>query len=164
MRNVFTLSRRPAYYFRHPIEWIREVWHNLCAAHRRIKYGWSYEDAYNLFDWFLDVMPPMLRALGDGRTYPEYKFDSAEKWQDWLNQQADLLEHCKEDGIKNEYADTFHEMCNKATERAAIPGGEEFDVIRHKFLDREKEIAVEQHKILNEVFAGLADNFYDLWD
>ena len=163
MRNVFTLNQRPAYYFRHPIKWIQEVWYNLCAAHRRIKYGWSYEDAYNLFDWFLDVIPPMLRALSDGCCYPAYKFDSKE-WHDWLNQQADLLERCKEDGIENEYADTFHEMCSKATEGGTIHNIEGIDVIRHKFFDREKEIAAEQHKILNEVFAGLADNFYDLWD
>ena len=155
------------WYLRHPWKWFREFWFNLRDSYQRIKFGWSFSDVWNMDDWFLDIIPPMLRQLAEEDSYPA-KFDMIEDWHDWLRAQADKLEKCKEDGIKNEFEEEFHSTAALARMRntdnsVVFDATPEFIAIRDKYFARQQAIHEEQCRLLGETFEELGKYFYDLW-
>ena len=160
---------RPQYYLRHPIKFFKDFGCNVRAAYRRVKNGWCYTDAYNLDYWLLDVLPPMLRAISEEPTYPETgKFDTYEKWQAWLREQASKLEQCREDAMTNEYEDDFMKACEQ---RRVVKGitvscdlsDEEFKQLRDNYFNEIKRIHNLQTQLAKEVFEELGENFFYLW-
>ena len=64
---------------------------NIKNKIHRAKHGYSYSDVWNMFDWFLEVMPPMLTKLRDeGISYP-VEFDEREDWGKVLTTMIDCL-------------------------------------------------------------------------
>lgn len=77
---------------------------NKCS---RFKRGYSYSDVWNMFDWFLEVMPPMLTKLRDeGIGVPQDLWlegaeNEREKWEVILTEMITLLALMNEDGARN---------------------------------------------------------------
>lgn len=158
------------FYLRHPFKWFRKLRYNIRDSYQRIKYGFSYTDAWDMDTWFLETIPPMLRRLAEDSPYPE-SFDCADDWDEWLLDQAEKLEKCREDGIKNEYEEEFFRLselaqtsCND-TEGTHITfkSNPEFEDIKKKYFNRQHEIYEEQTKLISEVFNELGKYFYNLW-
>lgn len=167
--NIIEWHRPICYYFIHPIKFFKDFGCNIRAAHRRIKYGWCYADAYNLDYWLLDVLPPMLRAISEEPAYPGTgEFDTYEKWQAWLREQASKLEQCREDAIVNQYEDDFMKACEQ---RRVVKGvtishdmsDEEFKKLRDNYFEEVKRINCLQTQLAKEVFEDLGKNFFCLW-
>ena len=169
--NSFHWSAPFRFYLRHPLRWFRELKYNIRDSYQRIKYGFSYTDIWNMDNWFLETIPPMLRKLAEEQTNPG-QFDNADDWDEWLLDQAEKLEKCKEDGIKNEYEEEFLRLSELAqtsytdkdnTVHSVFKSSPEFEDIKKKYFNRQREISEEQIKLVNEVFNELGKNFYSLW-
>jgi len=167
--NAIEWGRPLRYYLIHPIKFFKDFGCNVRAAYRRVKNGWCYTDAYNLDYWLLDVLPPMLRAISEEPAYPGTgKFDTYEKWQAWLREQAAKLEQCREDAMKNKYEDDFMKACEQ---RNAVKGitvnydisDEEFKQLRDNYFNEIQRIHNLQTQLVKEVFEELGENFFCLW-
>jgi hypothetical protein len=155
------------FYLRHPLKWLDELRYNIRDSYQRIKFGWSYSDLWNMDYWFLETIPPMLRHLAEEPTYPS-NFSKADDWDEWLLDQAEKLEKCKEDGIKNEYEEDFFRLAEEArisngNSSTIFKDNPEFNEIKKKYFSRQQEIYEEQCKLISEVFNELGKHFYSLW-
>jgi hypothetical protein len=58
---------------------------------QRMKRGYSDSDAWNMCDYLLDIIPPMLEQFKDGDSYPAI-LDSAEEWNTKLDEMIEGFE------------------------------------------------------------------------
>ena len=73
------------------------------AKKQRIERGYCDGDLWNMDQWFLEVIPPMLRQLAeDDLGFPEPEFGTKEEWKDWLTTLADHFEACSEVAIEDQ--------------------------------------------------------------
>ena len=167
--NVFNWPYSKHYYLTHPWKWITEFFRNCAHAWHRVKYGWTWEDVWNMDDWLLNVLPPMLRHMAKhGMAYPGCEpFETPEKWHDWLNSLADVLESLQEKNwySQNEYEEDFHRSCplnyNKNFTWATEPNYKEISKL---YFARSRELGEERKKLLAETFTELGKNLNFLWD
>lgn len=170
--NVLRYEGRPRYYLCHPIKFLRETAINLRAAWSRITKGYAAIDVWNLSDWMLDVLPPMLRKMADdGCAYPgNEEFDTAEKWQDWLHSMADVLESLQEENWsnRNEFEEEFFNLFEKnhTADGMTITWSDESHdkEIKELYWMRTQELNDEYHTLLVDTFRQLAEHFTMLWD
>ena len=157
--NVFNWSYSKRYYLTHPWKWFKELWYNIKAAYRRVKYGWCYCDVWNWDDWFCSVVPPMLRHMADhGSAYPGCEpFDTQEKWHAWLHKTADTIERLGYDDWMedmNEYSADYIASFEKDWR------SEKHEEIRKKYYERCAEI----HKLRAEVLENFGKEFFKHFD
>lgn len=89
--NVREIFRRPLrFYIRHPTEIIRRYFRMGKCAWQRATRGWSDVDMYNMGEFLLAIIPPMLDSLADnGVGYPQDgRFSCQEEWQQTLRGMA----------------------------------------------------------------------------
>ena len=160
--SVFKLSYRKKYYFLHPIQFIKEIFGMIRDMFHRAKYGWAYSDVWNLNDWLIGILPPMLRHMADyGCAYPgDVKFDTPEKWNDWLHSMADVLESLQEENWygQNEYEKEWSEIPFKKHLT------EEEEILRQAYWDREIELETNRQNLQQKTFKELIENLDCLWD
>lgn len=77
---------------------------------QRFKRGYAWSDVWNMFDWFIDTVKPMLMHLRDHGCGVPFEFvDNEEGWASVLNQMIQCLDLMDEDNaetyVKNNYGD-----------------------------------------------------------
>ena len=105
--RISMLSYRKSYYFRHPIRFIRDIYWGIRNFIHRGRYGYSYTDAWNWFNWWPVAGAEALRYMAEnGCAYPGCEpWETPEKWKAYLLDLADRLEWCaksQDDGFVNE--------------------------------------------------------------
>lgn len=163
--SAYSMTAKKSWYLAHPIKWIEEKMYNRRCARQRVLRGYCDMDWYNFYVWFLNIVPAMFRDLANkGCSYPSTgKYNSKEKWSEWLLSTADKLDKCRDDNeAQNEYAEEFEALLDKYDSIENFPS--KGKIIRHKYMQREKEIAEERRQMIIEVFREIGENFYDLWD
>lgn len=136
----------------------RTVFRNLKYAWQRITKGYCDMDVWNLYDWFLQIMPRMLTQLAmNAHGYPA-NFNSYDEWQQWLLDKAEALSSCREDESNwNIYEQEYMAHINDEDNETAR-------AITRKYFDEEKRLAEEQQDLLENTFIDLSKHFYGLWD
>lgn len=169
--NVMNWSFNKKYYLKHPWKWFSELFSNLREAYRRVKYGWAYQDCWNLDFWMLEVLPPMLRHMADeGCAYPgTAPFETPEQWHDWLHSMADVLESLQEDNWfnQNEYEKDFHQLShwhNDTNSNITLTNGQDYETLSKLYFIRSHELVDERQKLIENTFLELAKYFTMLWD
>ena len=144
--SVFKCSYSKRYYLTHPWKFVYHFFQNLQHAYRRAVYGWTWEDAWNLNDWLLAVLPPMLRCIAEeGMAYPGpgTKFGTPEKWHSHLHELANTLESLQEQNWEKR---------------------NEFSTDNKMWWIREKELVQERNRLLVDTFTTFGKNFNHYWD
>lgn len=152
--NVLTVEWQSFRY--RPWRVFKRFWRNVRAAWHRITRGYCDYDVWNIYDWFLTVMPPMLRQLAnEGSSYPADQ-ESPQVWHDWLYKLAKNFEQCVEGAIPNKYEHVFMNHINDDDDEARA--------IVAKYFAREKEIAEERQDLIENTLIEMSKHFYSLWD
>ena len=160
--NVLKLPMPFRYYVRHPLRFLHYFSRSLKNAKLRIVKGWCPNDVWEMYMWLGTVLPDMLRYLADKcMGYPgDNEFSEPNKWTDWLNSVADILEYAaSEDGDENEYCKLYHQIM-------VSPDSSTLDkiAIKDKFLRREEEIGFNKQLAAEDAMDQLGKNFFRLWD
>lgn len=85
---------------------IDRLWYNLRARYQRSKRGYSYGDVWNMFDWFMRTVKPMLIHLRDHGIgvpldlYLDGEDNERKAWEDILTEMTSCLELMDEDAAK----------------------------------------------------------------
>ena len=159
-QNVLRYGCRPHYYLTHPIKFLRDTRSVMRACWRRITRGWCYGDVWNMYDWFLDVIPDMLDHLADhGSGYPGVdEFPTPESWENHLHTIASMLRSGRDEARdpQNEYADAYYKMIY----------GETYDrELSKKYCARDTELAQEQEEQIKQALILLGETpLTRLWD
>ena len=118
----------------------------------RAKHGYSYSDVWNMFDWFLEVMPPMLTKLRDEgigvpqELYVEDAENERENWEAILTEMIERLNNMDE---------------NKIRDKFGTDNGFGFKSLsRQDYLEMNKIMEVNK----NRFFELFSKYFYNLWD
>lgn len=125
---------------------IQNTLDNLRACYQRSKRGYSYGDVWNMFDWFMRTIKPMLIHLkNEGMGYPG-EFKDRSEWETVLDEMIDCLDFMDED-----YTYRFFGFYT---------------------LDDYKRMTIEHQDCINKImednknrfFELFSKYFYDLWD
>lgn len=154
------------YYLTHPHIFIRHCWDNLKAAWQRSTRGYTNRDVWEMDEWILAVLPPMLRRLANGDGYP-YGY-TPEQWEDKLNSIADVFESLQEENFesKNEYAAAYDEMLEHSFGAGTRVIKETDEEVRQLYCMREDELFEERMKLIEDVGKELFNEkvFPHLWN
>lgn len=166
---------RKRYYLTHPWKWFKDLWRNIRDVHMRAKYGFCWSDVWNWDNWFLHVAPQMLRHMAkEGCAYPGNEtFNTPERWHDWLNEVADLLDTGREDwqDQHNEYYEQYMKelatkwqpwiMDENGNYHWPAPNRTELD---DKFYARSRELAEQGEDNVRRAMEMLGEHFFSIWD
>lgn len=161
--NKYSVWRFPynkPYLWKHPIKLIKCIGQCFADAWRRSVYGWTYGDAWDWYEWFLHVTPDMLRKISnDGVAFPGHEpFETAEKWRDWLQHMAYLIETADETW-QDEHNEYYEEYINTPMHRKLF----NTDIV-NKYSVRAGELAEQGKKNIELAMTELGKHFYDIWD
>ena len=159
--SVWYWSYTKRYYLKHPWKWFKQLGCNVRDVYRRAKYGWTYSDVWDMDQWIMNTFPPMLRHLAvHGCAYPGHEpFDTPEKWHEWLNKMADLIESGLEDK-QNECNEYYKEYMDHLMD----PRDMRVEEMDEDYYDRAKQIINDAEHNLEVAFQQLSKNFFSLWD
>ena len=160
------------HYLTHPWDFFEDCWYNLKAAYQRVTRGFAYRDLYSIDNWFLDIMPEMLKEFRENlHSYPgDNEFPTFESWTAYLeemethfrnaneNQKVQLNEW-EEDYLKYpmEWQKSKYGLCITMTNN--IPKN-----ITEKWLAREMEINAWRHEELKKAMEMFNNCFHALYD
>lgn len=170
--NLFKFPMRLRYYLTKPWRFFRELYYSFKYAWQRATKGYSFYDSMDMDDFLLHVIPGMLRDIANGEAFPGVEpFETYEKWQDYCNSLADVFESLQEENWsegRNEWQEDFdrafsirHQHPNLTVTTDMTE--EEADEICKMYFEREKELAEEQQKLIEEVFVELGHNLFKFW-
>lgn len=170
--NLFKFPMRLRYYLTKPWRFFRELRYSFKYAWQRATKGYSFYDSMDMDDFLLHVIPGMLRDIANSDSFPGVEpFDTYEKWQDYCNSLADVFESLQEENWgkgRNEWEEEF----DKAFEvRHLHPNltittdmtKEEADEICKMYFEREKELAEERQKLIEDTFIELGHHLTKFW-
>ena len=164
--NVFKLLCTKRYYLTHPLKFVRQCVRNLKMAYMRARYGWCNYDAWDFDLWFCSVVPPMLKKLAKGDSWPHQEFNSIEEWQTWLLDMAAKIEKMQYDDwmdSKNEYAAdynrTFDDNDNLTVSNYYEHSSLTKEEIRKNYYERAKEIALTRQQDLRDFAISFFEKF-----
>lgn len=126
---------------------IKSIYWDLRARCQRFMRGYSYGDVWNMDDWFIRTLKPMLTHLRDyGCGVPlDFEFHE-DQWNNTLSEMIDCLKMMDEDNVEKSMGFvTFEDVCNMK---------------REDFLKRDE--IMEKNK--NRFFELFSKYFYNLWD
>ena len=149
------------YYLTHPWKWFQQLGRNIRDVYRRAKYGWTYTDVWDMDRWIMHTFPPMLRHLAaKGCAYPGREpFDEPEKWNEWLNKMADLIESGLEE--KQEECNEYYE---EYMEHLMEPRDIRVEKMDDDYYRRAGELMHDAEHNLEVAFTQIGKHFYSLWD
>ena len=114
---------------------------------QRFKRGYAYSDVWNMYNWFLEVIPPMLTKLRDDCCGVPIEFENnGEGWKEILTEMIDCLNNMDEDKIRSMFGTDSD--CGFKT------------FSRQDYIDMNE--LMEANK--NRFFELFSKYFYDLWD
>lgn len=147
--------------WRHPIRRLRELPYILRNSYYRIRFGFCPTDVWNLDNWLLEILPPMLRYLRNkGIGFPgNEEFPSEACWRDWLTQLAAAIEDNQEANVekKNPWRLAWHKELRE--------NGHDIDEeLRKLFWEEEEKIAAKRQAALTAIGEDLFSHLLDLWD
>ena len=165
--SVWRMSYNKKYLLTHPWVWFKCAWRCCRDAWRRSVYGWTYGDAWDWYDWFLHVVPDMLRHIAiNGSAYPGAEpFDTPEKWRDWLLEMADLLESGDEEWQNghNMYYEEYKKNPGSLLKVGKTPYTRE-DFVRKWYMARAAKLSEEGDKNVERAMTEIGKNFFNVWD
>ena len=155
--SVWYMPYNKRYLITHPWQWVRCAYRNIHDAWRRSVYGWTYGDVWDWDGWFMHVVPDMLRHMANyGSAYPGVEpFETPEKWHDWLQHMALLIETASEDwqDEHNEfYRDYMDHIWDNDKERS------------NKYFKRAVELRESGEKNIAQAMKEMGEHFHCLWD
>lgn len=155
--SVWYMPYNKRYLITHPWQWIRCAYINIRDAWRRSVYGWTYGDVWDWDNWFIHVVPDMLRYMADkGSAYPGREpFETPEKWHDWLQHMAYLIETADEEW-QDEHNEFYHDYMDHIWENDK----ERFN----KYFERAKELCESGQKNIAQAMKEMGEHFHCLWD
>lgn len=170
--NLFKFPMRLRYYLTKPWRFFRELYYSFKYAWQRATKGYSYYDSMDMDDFLLHVIPGMLRDIANGDAYPAVEpFDTYEKWENYCNSLADVFESLQEENWsdgRNEWQEEFdkafevrHPNPNLTTTMDMTK--EEADEICKMYFEREKELAEERQKLIENAFNELSQHLTMMW-
>ena len=170
--NLFKFPMRLRYYLTKPWRFFRELYYSFKYAWQRATKGYSFYDSMDMDDFLLHTIRGMLRDIANGDSFPGIEpFETYEKWQDYCNSLADVFESLQEENWSDGHNE-WQEELDKAFE-AQHPNPnltttmdmtkEEADEICKMYFEREKELAEERQKLIEDTFAELGRNLTKMW-
>lgn len=165
--NVLTLSFPKKHYLTHPLRFFKEVGWNIQSAYKRITKGYADVDWINFSEWFVNIVPQMLREMAMyGHGYPGTEpFETPEKWNSWLHRMADQLTYLQDENNGNEYTQAYLDQIMKNPNHSlfedATPEEKE---IKDKYLKRSLEVYEEHKQLFQETMKELLEYWECLWD
>ena len=122
---------------------------------QRVKRGYADEDVWDMNNWFIETVVPMLKQLKQEKH--GYPCDMTEKeWDDILDEMIFNFTELDEDtcSMQNEYWEKYYNS----------PDNEEKEELRKKWLKRAEEINKYQNDCKNKAFELFSKHFWSLWD
>ena len=171
--SVFYLRYGKRYYLTHPWAWFKDAYINLKSAWMRATRGWCYSDVWDWDVWFMRVVPNMLRHMAEhGSAYPGREpFNTPERWHDWLNEMADLIESGDEqwqDEHNEYYKEYINSIMSKPWKLAADYEKHHIPLvdpeIKDKYWARSKELSEQGEKNIKFALESIGSHFYNIWD
>lgn len=106
----------------------------------------------------------MLRsATHEAPGYNDYTFDSMEDYQNFLAALADMFDAVKDENWENEENNEWWEIYHDSIHNPNDYSEKEAEEARSNFWNSEIKLSEERKAMTKEVFAQLAEHFYDLW-
>ena len=125
---------------------ISYFWYNLRARYQRSKRGYSYGDVWNMYDWFMGTVKPMLIHLkNEGMGYPGEFKDRSEQ-EAILDEMIDCLDFMDEDKVY------------------ALFGFCEIDDYKRMTKEDHQRIYKTMEENKNRFFELFSKYYFDLWD
>lgn len=125
---------------------IQNALDNLRARYQRSKRGYSYGDVWNMFDWFMRTVKPMLIHLkNEGIGYPG-EFKDRSEWEAILDEMINCLDFMDEDKV-----DAFFGFC-------------EIDDYKRMTKEDHQHIYKTMEENKNRFFELFSKYYFDLWD
>lgn len=155
--SVWYMPYNKKYLITHPWQWFRCAWKNIQDAWRRSVYGWTYRDVWDWDTWFTHVVPDMLRHMANkGSAYPGHEpFETPEKWHDWLQHMAFLIETSNE-AWQDEHNEFYRDYMDHIWENDK----ERFD----KYITRAMELHEQGNKNVAQALKEMGEHFHCIWD
>ena len=155
--TVWYMPYNKKYLITHPWQWFRCTWRNIRDAWHRSVYGWTYGDVWDWDMWFMRVVPDMLRHMANkGSAYPGHiPFETPEKWHDWLQHMAHLIETADET-----WQDEHNEFYRDYMDHIWEDNQKRFD----KYMTRANELREQGDKNVAQAFKEMGEHFHCLWD
>ena len=155
--SVWYMPYNKKYLITHPWQWVRCACRNIRDAWRRSVYGWTYGDVWDWDNWFVRVVPDMLRHMANhGSAYPGCEpFDTPEKWHDWLQHMAYLIETADE-----EWQDEHNEFCKDYMDHIWENDKERFN----KYMMRATELHEMGEENIKLALENIGKFFHCIWD
>jgi len=155
--SVWYMPYNKKYLITHPWQWFRCAWRNIRDAWRRSVYGWTYSDVWDWDTWFARIVPDMLRHMANkGSAYPGREpFETPEKWHDWLQHMAFLIETSDE-----AWQDEHNEFCRDYMDHIWENDKERFN----KYMTRANELREQGDKNVAQALKEMGEHFHCLWD
>ena len=158
---------------------------------QRYERGYADIDVWDISEWFIDIVTPMLRQLRNthhgspsylGKNYVDENGnminpDCHEEWDKILERMIFLLGEMKEEtrSVSNPYADEYDKVLEEFQEKYQQKGNgdrkfhslreiPEYKAVQHKYIEKEKELEQYSDQCKNEFFELFSKHFWDLWD
>lgn len=120
------------------------MFRKLKMKRQRKNQGYRNEDVWNIYYWFLNIMPKMLKDFNKSRVgYPHDL--SNDEWDNIIKRMIFCFEEANED------------TCSQINEY-------NFDTDTEKWFKRENEIGEYQNHMKNEGLELFSKYFWNLWD
>ena len=164
--SLFRLGYGPLYYVKKPWKFFKEIYWNVRNFIHRGRFGFAYADVWCMDEYLLELIPLMLRYLGEHSCgYPGTPpYETPEKYKLFLFQLAEKFEHCQEDGEwRNEYYEAY-EKAIEAQIKENREATEEEKEIQNKYFERSRSASKENDQAIIEAYKELAENHQILWD
>ena len=128
------------------INFFRDIWWSFRERCQRFKRGYAYVDAWNMFEWFIQTIKPMLVHLKIHGIGCPMDFNSRDDWCVVIDEMINCLDLMDEDKVYEFYGfDKIEDYKCMTTE--------DFQKV-YKTMEENK----------NRFFELFSKYFYDLWD
>jgi len=169
---------------------LKQIRKDIKWSHQRIWKGYCDYDLYSIYDWFLEIMPPMLEEYKKKRhgspvgknkeiqsmimTEEEREESIHTQWDNTLDRMVFLLREMNEKS--NPYTDKYFSMISKYREgpikepdgsvsyryaEVTEPADKELE---RKYCEETQRIDAHRVDCKKKFFELLSEHFYDLWD
>lgn len=177
--SLWTFAYRKKYYLTHPHRFIKAVYWNIRNFWHRGRYGYAYSDIWGWYYWWATAGAEALRYMAEkGSGYPgNDKWDTPEKWHDYLIEMADKLEWSAQScNLGNhEKENEYYKMYDEIIERRIASGRDEHGIPKYKttpeeedilkrYFDREEELTAQDDAEREMIFAEIGRNLGRFWD
>lgn len=159
---------------RHPIHWLRDKLKGFKYAWQRATKGYCEADTWEMFDWYLHVIPSMLTELAEnGVAYPT-SYDDRLEWCRKLLDLADAIAQLQEEKWDKEHAnpylEDFEEACmSRYKNQSTSEEYKRIDSLFYKkiaslFMEEEKKRTAQWESLYKKAMQELIEILPECWD